>query len=99
MDLCFYSADSFMPMNFTSQTSHADYKVRGATLPRMGSGDARGRRGSTGTHRVKEGTVEEGESNEKQKIPVGGKGGNKSRQHSGTLQQGLLCPLVGLKGG
>lgn len=73
-----------MPLNFPSQMSHGDYKVRGATLPRMGSGDARGRRGSTGTHRVREATPEQRETQEKHKTPLGGKGSSKGRQHSGT---------------
>lgn len=64
--------------------SHGDYKVRGATLPRMGSGEARGRRGSTGTHRVKEAACEQRESQDKHKTPHGGKGGSRSQQHSGT---------------
>ena len=75
-----------MPLNFPSQMSHGDYKVRGATLPRMGSGEARGRRGSTGTHRVREATIEQRESQDKHKTPPGGKGSSKSRQHSGTGQ-------------
>lgn len=76
--------DSCMPLSFPSQMSHGDYKVRGATLPRMGSGEARGRRGSTGTHRVKEGACEQRESQDKHKTSQGGKGSSKSRQHSGT---------------
>lgn len=72
-----------MPLSFSSQMPHGDYKVRGATLPRMGSGDARGRRGSTGTHRVKEAACEQRETQDKHKTPVGGKGSSKSRQHSG----------------
>nr|XP_024659787.1 roundabout homolog 1-like [Maylandia zebra] len=77
-----FSDDTCMPLDFTSQMSHGDYKVRGATLPRMGPGEARGRRGSTGTHRVKEATVEERESQENHKIPLAGKGSSKNRQHS-----------------
>ncbi|KAM9348428.1 roundabout homolog 1-like [Symphorus nematophorus] len=77
-----FNDDSCMPLSFSSQMSHGDYKVRGATLPRMGSGDARGRRGSTGTHRVKEAACEQRESQEKHKTPQGGKGSSKSRQHS-----------------
>lgn len=73
-----------MPLSFPSQMSHGDYKVRGATLPRMGSGEARGRRGSTGTHRVREATHEQRETQDKHKTPLGGKGSSKSRQHSGT---------------
>ncbi|XP_060911599.1 roundabout homolog 1-like isoform X1 [Labrus mixtus] len=78
-----FNDDSCMPLSFSSQMSHVDYKVRGATLPRMGSGDARGRRGSTGTHRVKEvAPNEQREGQDKHKSPGGGKGSSKSRQHS-----------------
>ncbi|XP_029303965.1 roundabout homolog 1-like isoform X2 [Cottoperca gobio] len=77
-----FNDDTCMPLSFSSQMSHGDYKVRGATLPRMGSGDARGRRGSTGTHKAKEATVEQRESQDKHKTPLGGKGSSKSRQHS-----------------
>lgn len=73
-----------MPMNFSSQISHCDYNVRGATLPRMGSGEARGRRGSTGTHKAREAASEQRESHDKHKTPAGGKGSSKSQQHSGT---------------
>uniref|UniRef100_A0A669DW86 Roundabout guidance receptor 1 n=1 Tax=Oreochromis niloticus TaxID=8128 RepID=A0A669DW86_ORENI len=93
------STDTCMPLDFTSQMSHGDYKVRGATLPRMGPGEARGRRGSTGTHRVKEATVEERESQEKHMIPLAGKGSSKNRQHSGTIWIMLLIlkPKFGSK--
>ncbi|MED6257841.1 hypothetical protein ATANTOWER_032333, partial [Ataeniobius toweri] len=77
-----FSDDSCMPLNFTSQTSHGDHKVRGATLPRMGSGQGRGRRGSAGTHRVRDGALEQRESQEMDKIQQGAKGNNKNRQHS-----------------
>ncbi|XP_068455834.1 roundabout homolog 1-like [Clinocottus analis] len=77
-----FNDDSCMPLNFSSQISQSDSKVRGATLPRMGSGDARGRRGSTGTHRARKATLEEGESQEKHRTPPGGKESSKSRQHS-----------------
>ncbi|XP_034405887.1 roundabout homolog 1-like [Cyclopterus lumpus] len=77
-----FNDDSCMPLNFSSQMSHSNYKVRGATLPRMGSGDARGRRGSTGTHRAREATFEQGESHDKHTTPPAGKGSSKSRQHS-----------------
>ncbi|XP_032389383.1 roundabout homolog 1 isoform X2 [Etheostoma spectabile] len=77
-----FNDDSCMPLNFPSQMSHSDYKVRGATLPRMGSGEARGRRGSAGTHRVREASLEQRESKDKHKTPLGGKGSSKSRQHS-----------------
>ncbi|XP_069556659.1 roundabout homolog 1-like isoform X2 [Brachyistius frenatus] len=77
-----FNDDSCMPLNFTSQMSHGEYKVRGATLPRMGSGEARGRRGSTGTHRVREDMLEQRESHEKHKTPLAAKGSSNSRQHS-----------------
>ncbi|KAI3373522.1 hypothetical protein L3Q82_022118, partial [Scortum barcoo] len=76
-----FNDDSCMPLNFSSQMSHGDYKVRGATLPRMGSGETRGRRGSTGTHRVREAAMEQRENQDKHKNPQGGKGSSKSRQH------------------
>ncbi|XP_034462827.1 roundabout homolog 1-like isoform X3 [Hippoglossus hippoglossus] len=77
-----FNDDSCMPLSFSSQMSHGEYKVRGATLPRMGSGDAGGRRGSTGTHRVREGTAEPRDNQDKHKTPLGGKGSSRSRQHS-----------------
>nr|XP_040038152.1 roundabout homolog 1-like isoform X2 [Gasterosteus aculeatus aculeatus] len=77
-----FNDDSCMPMNFSSQISHCDYNVRGATLPRMGSGEARGRRGSTGTHKAREAASEQRESHDKHKTPAGGKGSSKSQQHS-----------------
>uniref|UniRef100_A0A3Q3W7V0 Roundabout, axon guidance receptor, homolog 1 (Drosophila) n=1 Tax=Mola mola TaxID=94237 RepID=A0A3Q3W7V0_MOLML len=81
LDLCSaVSLDLCMPLSFSSQMPHGDHIVRGATLPRMGSGEARGRRGSTGTHKVKE--TERRESQEKHKTPLGGKASSKSRQHS-----------------
>lgn len=73
-----------MPLSFTREVSHGDYRVRGATLPRMGSGETRGRRGSAGTQRIREGMCEQNEGQEKHKTPVGAKGSSKSRQHSGT---------------
>ncbi|KAM4545430.1 roundabout homolog 1-like isoform 2-T2 [Odontesthes bonariensis] len=76
-----FNDDSCMPLNFTNQMSRADYKARGATLPRMGSGEARGRRGSAGTHRVRGSTSEKKECQELNKIPPG-KGNNKNRQQS-----------------
>ncbi|XP_067350465.1 roundabout homolog 1-like isoform X1 [Channa argus] len=77
-----FNDDSCMPLNFSSHMSHGDYKVRGATLPRMGSGEARGRRGSTGTHKVREGAFEQRESQDKNRTPLGGKGSSNNRQHS-----------------
>lgn len=81
------SADSCTPLGFSSQVPPlGDYKVRGATLPRMGSGEARGRRGSTGMQRVKEAESEQRESQDKHKNPQGAKGSSRSRQHSGSKQ-------------
>lgn len=80
---CFFP-DSCMPLNFTNQMSHDDHKARGATLPRMGSGQGRARRGSAGTHRVRDGATEQRESQEMDKVPPGAKGNNNNRQHSGT---------------
>ncbi|XP_028276718.1 roundabout homolog 1-like [Parambassis ranga] len=77
-----FNDDSCMPLNFTSPMSLGDYKARGATLPRMGSGEARGRRGSTGTHKVREETLEQRESHEKHKTPLAERGNGKIRQHS-----------------
>ncbi|XP_061607732.1 roundabout homolog 1-like isoform X2 [Phyllopteryx taeniolatus] len=77
-----FNDDSFMPLNFPSQLSHSDSRVRGATLPRMGSVEARGRRGSTGTHRVREAPFEECESQDIRKILPRGKASSKSKQHS-----------------
>ncbi|XP_028322236.1 roundabout homolog 1-like isoform X2 [Gouania willdenowi] len=74
--------DSCMPMNFTGQMSQGDYKVRGATLPRIGSGEPRGRRGSTGTHRVRDGTCELKENQEKHKNQITVKGNSQNNQHS-----------------
>lgn len=85
------SPDSCMPVSFSSQMTHDEYKVRGATLPRMGSGEARGRRGSTGTHRVKEAGCEQRESQDKHKTPLEGKGSSKSRQHSGSGRNIFHC--------
>uniref|UniRef100_A0A673B9U9 Roundabout guidance receptor 1 n=1 Tax=Sphaeramia orbicularis TaxID=375764 RepID=A0A673B9U9_9TELE len=68
--------------HFLLEVSHGDYRARGATLPRMGSGETRGRRGSAGTQRIREGIFEQKEGQEKHKTPVGAKGSNKSRQHS-----------------
>ncbi|XP_033955444.1 roundabout homolog 1-like [Pseudochaenichthys georgianus] len=73
-----FNDDSCTPLSFSSQMSHGEYIARGATLPRVGSGEARGRRGSTGTHKVREAA----EGQEKHKTPPGGKGSSKSRQHS-----------------
>ncbi|XP_033834158.1 roundabout homolog 1-like isoform X1 [Periophthalmus magnuspinnatus] len=77
-----FSDDTCMPLSFTSPVSHEDYRVRGATLPRMGSGEARGRRGSAGPQRIREGIFEQSEEQEKHKTTTGVKGSSKNRQHS-----------------
>ncbi|KAM9729212.1 roundabout homolog 1-like isoform 1-T1 [Menidia menidia] len=77
-----FNDDSCMPLNLTNQMARADYKARGATLPRMGSGEARGRRGSTGTHRVRENAFEKKECQDVNKTPNGGKGSSRNRQQS-----------------
>uniref|UniRef100_A0A3B4BJW3 Roundabout, axon guidance receptor, homolog 1 (Drosophila) n=1 Tax=Periophthalmus magnuspinnatus TaxID=409849 RepID=A0A3B4BJW3_9GOBI len=82
--LCMRSPDTCMPLSFTSPVSHEDYRVRGATLPRMGSGEARGRRGSAGPQRIREGIFEQSEEQEKHKTTTGVKGSSKNRQHSGS---------------
>uniref|UniRef100_A0A674NNH3 Roundabout, axon guidance receptor, homolog 1 (Drosophila) n=1 Tax=Takifugu rubripes TaxID=31033 RepID=A0A674NNH3_TAKRU len=74
-----FNDDSCMPLSFTA---HCDYKARGATLPRMGSGENRGRRGSTGTHRVKDAACEQRENQDKHRSPPRGKGSSRNRQHS-----------------
>ncbi|XP_054899633.1 roundabout homolog 1-like isoform X1 [Poeciliopsis prolifica] len=86
-----FSDDTCMPLNFTNQTSHNDHKARGATLPRMGSGQGRARRGSAGTHRVRDGATEQRESQEMDKVPQGAKGNNNNRQHSGQPQRESGC--------
>lgn len=77
-----FSDDTCMPLSFTSPVSHGDYRVRGATLPRMGSGETRGRRGSAGTQRIREGICEQSEDQDKHKTAAGAKGSCNNRQHS-----------------
>uniref|UniRef100_A0A8C6UIX7 Roundabout guidance receptor 1 n=1 Tax=Neogobius melanostomus TaxID=47308 RepID=A0A8C6UIX7_9GOBI len=85
-----FSDDTCMPLSFTSPMSLGDYRVRGATLPRMGSGEARGRRGSAGTQKVREGVFEQNEGEEKHKTTTGAKGSSKNRQHSGNNDNEFL---------
>uniref|UniRef100_A0AAV2JBB3 Uncharacterized protein n=1 Tax=Knipowitschia caucasica TaxID=637954 RepID=A0AAV2JBB3_KNICA len=75
-----FSDDTCMPLSFTSPVPPGDYRARGATLPRMGSGEARGRRGSAGTPRIRE--PEQSEGHEKHKNTTGAKANSKNRQHS-----------------
>ncbi|XP_068600469.1 roundabout homolog 1-like [Brachionichthys hirsutus] len=77
-----FNDDSCMPLSFSNQLSHSDSKARGATLPRMGSGEARGRRGSTGNHRVKDAAAEDRETHDRHRAPHGGRGSSKSQPHS-----------------
>lgn len=86
--------DSCMPLSFSSHTPHCDYKARGATLPRMGSGENRGRRGSTGTHRVKDAACEQRENQDKHRSPPRGKGSSRNRQHSGTRWMDSIFTLL-----
>uniref|UniRef100_A0A8C8H4V1 Roundabout guidance receptor 1 n=1 Tax=Oncorhynchus tshawytscha TaxID=74940 RepID=A0A8C8H4V1_ONCTS len=78
------SLDSCMPLKSPSHMSRCGYEVRGATLPRIGSGEGRGRRGSAGGQRTREGSVERREAQDKNRTPQGGKGSNKGRQHPGS---------------
>uniref|UniRef100_A0A4W5KU10 Roundabout guidance receptor 1 n=1 Tax=Hucho hucho TaxID=62062 RepID=A0A4W5KU10_9TELE len=78
------SLDSCMPLKSPSHRSRCGYEVRGATLPRIGSGEGRGRRGSAGGQRTREGSVERREAQDKNRTPQGGKGSSKARQHPGS---------------
>lgn len=89
------STDLCTPLSFSGQVPPlGDYKVRGATLPRMGSGETRGRRGSTGMQRVKEAESEQREGQDKHKNPQGAKGSSRSRQHSGSERIGVISQLI-----
>ncbi|XP_056141481.1 roundabout homolog 1-like [Lampris incognitus] len=77
-----FNDDSCMPLNFPSQKYYDDYKARGATLPRMGSAEARGPRGGAGPHRTRETSFELRESQEKHKASQGEKGSGKNQQYS-----------------
>lgn len=90
--------DSCMPLSFSSPTAHCDYKARGATLPRMGSGENRGRRGSTGTHRVKDAACEQRENQDKHRSPPRGKGSSRNRQHSGSRRMDFIFTLLKREG-
>uniref|UniRef100_A0A8C8H0X9 Roundabout guidance receptor 1 n=1 Tax=Oncorhynchus tshawytscha TaxID=74940 RepID=A0A8C8H0X9_ONCTS len=79
-----FTDDSCMPLKSPSHMSRCGYEVRGATLPRIGSGEGRGRRGSAGGQRTREGSVERREAQDKNRTPQGGKGSNKGRQHPGS---------------
>ncbi|KAJ7995848.1 hypothetical protein DPEC_G00230970 [Dallia pectoralis] len=59
-----FTDDSCMPLKSPNQTSR--YEGRGATLPRIGSGEGRGRRGSAGAQKTREGSVERQEVQDQQ---------------------------------
>uniref|UniRef100_A0AAY4AYL1 Roundabout, axon guidance receptor, homolog 1 (Drosophila) n=1 Tax=Denticeps clupeoides TaxID=299321 RepID=A0AAY4AYL1_9TELE len=67
-------------LNSPPHSSRGGYEVRGATLPKVGSGEGRNRRGSAGGYRTREGSVERRESQERHRSPQG-KGAGKPRQH------------------
>lgn len=81
-----------MPLKSPSHMSRCGYEVRGATLPRIGSGEGRGRRGSAGGQRTREGSVERREAQDKNRTPQGGKGSSKGRQHPGTYCNVVYFP-------
>ncbi|XP_035391356.1 roundabout homolog 1-like [Electrophorus electricus] len=63
-----------------SHGSRCGYEEKGATLPRMGCGEARGRRGSAGGYRTREGSAERRGDHDRHRVPHGGKG--KARPHA-----------------
>uniref|UniRef100_A0A6Q2Y3U1 Roundabout homolog 1-like n=2 Tax=Esox lucius TaxID=8010 RepID=A0A6Q2Y3U1_ESOLU len=73
-----FTDDSCMPLKSPSHTSRCGYEGRGATLPRIGSGEGRGRRGSAGGQRTREGSVERQEAQDKSRTQQGGKGNRKA---------------------
>ncbi|XP_071191018.1 roundabout homolog 1-like isoform X1 [Salvelinus alpinus] len=79
-----FTDDSCMPLKSPSHMSRCGYEVRGATLPRIGSGEGRGRRGSAGGQRTREGSVERREGQDKNRTPQGGKGSSKAHQPPGS---------------
>ncbi|XP_077596344.1 roundabout homolog 1-like isoform X1 [Stigmatopora nigra] len=86
-----FNDDSFMPLNFPSHMTHSDLSIRGATLPRMGSGEVRGRRGSTGTQRIGQAPspLEDGLSRHK-----GKRGNGKSKEHSDPAMREAEGPVA-----
>ncbi|KAL2094464.1 hypothetical protein ACEWY4_009183 [Coilia grayii] len=60
-----------------THSSRGGYEVRGATLPKMGCGDGRQRRGSAGGCRTRDGSVERRESHDRHQNHKASKG----RQH------------------
>uniref|UniRef100_A0A3B4CUJ4 Roundabout, axon guidance receptor, homolog 1 (Drosophila) n=1 Tax=Pygocentrus nattereri TaxID=42514 RepID=A0A3B4CUJ4_PYGNA len=68
-----------------SHGSRCSYEERGATLPRMGCGEARDRRGSAGGYRTREGSADRRGDHDRHRNPHGGKGSSKARQQAGKL--------------
>ncbi|XP_076875877.1 roundabout homolog 1-like [Brachyhypopomus gauderio] len=63
--------------------SRCGYEERGATLPRMGCGEARGRRGSAGGYRTREASAERRGDPDRHRTPHGGKAAaGKARPHA-----------------
>lgn len=85
---------SSVGMKTTNHGSRCGYEERGATLPRMGCGESRDRRGSAGGFRTREASAERRGEHDKHRNTHGGKGAGKSRQHAGKyhiLQFVLRC--------
>lgn len=81
-------------MKNNNQGSRCGYEERGATLPRMGCGESRDRRGSAGGYRTREASAERRGEHDKHRNTHGGKGAGKTRQHAGKysmLELGLHC--------
>ncbi|XP_060751455.1 roundabout homolog 1-like isoform X2 [Tachysurus vachellii] len=84
-----YTDDTSMPlspssvgMKTTNHGSRCGYEDRGATLPRMGCGESRDRRGSAGGYRTREASAERRGEHDKHRNTHGGKGAGKTRQHA-----------------
>lgn len=86
----FPNPDPLMPLSPSSvgmkSNNHGPrcgYEERGATLPRMGCGESRDRRGSAGGYRTREASAERRGEHNKHRNTHGGKGPGKTRQHTG----------------
>lgn len=103
----FLNSDPSMPlspssvgMKTTNHGSRCGYEERGATLPRMGCGESRDRRGSAGGYRTREASAERRGEHDKHRNTHGGKGAGKTRQHAGKydmLQFALHCGFSGFQ--
>lgn len=89
-DLSMPLSPSSVGMKNTNHGSRCGYEERGATLPRMGCGESRDRRGSAGGYRTREASAERRGEHDKHRNTHGGKGAGKTRQHAGKL----CCDLV-----